>query len=167
MTETIEKDPITQAYEYLYNQVKNDDRIKEMCNKGNFISIITKKLNPFKSGRTEGDMPELALVPVGASVMLSATSTSAEFQKRFQWQLATGNWNAGDDLFPVEYELVRVLARTKANMSNDSACPRTLWQLELSEITNSDQDPDINRNKDGYSALVEISCTIHIDLRSL
>jgi len=123
-------DPYTQVIEKLWTLIEADSTLAGLVKAGNRIKFTGDGQLPMKTNPTDGDWPQLMIIPVGGPANPHTSSTSSEATQRFDFSLHTGNMMVDASLFPVKWALFKVLARAVLN------------ELGLPFVTNADMRDD-------------------------
>lgn len=120
-------DPFTQVIERLWDLIEADGELAGLVKPGNRIKLTGDGQIPMKASVQDGDMPELAIEPVGGSLNPHYTSTSLSVTQLYRFSLVTGNLMVDAVLFPVKWALLKLLVRICGNQLE-----------ELPFVTNAD-----------------------------
>ena len=126
-----------------------------MVKPGNRIKLEDN--DPIKPVLNRGDVPELLLRPLGGSPNgpLLVTSDQWELIVRFDWILTTGSYIPTKVLYPVTWQLLRVMAKfqqEKGSLTwNDQPY---IKHMALTGWETGEQQPERNRGLGGFASVL-------------
>lgn len=100
-------DPFSQVHKALWFMAKRNPEIDHLIKKGN--QILMDKDDSLKYQISQGDLPELLLMPTGGVGNIRCSSSTTEFNKKFTWVITTGRQAITDIYYPLSWELFRAM----------------------------------------------------------
>ena len=104
-------DPITQVYDALWTLLEAGNDFQELVKSGNRIKLTSRDRSPFKDNLGSADVPEVTILPMGATVAHQHRSTSgSSLSQGFQIRVATGEQNLHTLVFPLKWAIYKAMA---------------------------------------------------------
>lgn len=104
MPQDVEKDPISKAYDSIWDLAEQSVRLKSIVRPGNRIKYnLQSDIAPDKEEISNADLPELVLVPVSGTAAIRANSSSSKITMRFEWWLSTGQQGITNAILPLTF----------------------------------------------------------------
>lgn len=152
--------PFTIVYNALWQLAEDDPGLKALIAERNRIHFVRDK-KAIKQNISDNDIPELILAPSGGSSNLQNTSTTSKIERRFDWLLSTGDYDA-KLIFDVQWSLFRAMLRwnTLSLKWKDKTFAKLIKLIDISE---GESDPNRNRGIKGWSCLWAVSVEMHFD----
>ena len=103
-----EKDPISQTYEMLMTMALANPTISQLVRVKNRIlfTSTSRVMLPVKDEISEGDIPELRIVPTGGTPKVGRDSDSTSWLQEYEMQIATGSTDVEALMFPLSFALL-------------------------------------------------------------
>lgn len=156
-----ETDPFTQVYDALYSLPWEREALCHMVKPGNRVSFSGADRDPLKPSVQAADLPEIRLIPTGGTPHLQRTSSSTTWIMRFEWGIATGDQRVNENLYPVEWELLRAMANWIAVLTALTWKDKVfVWFAKPTDSREGVTETDINRGVKGWVALW--ACEVHL-----
>lgn len=159
-TQTIITDPFTQAYDALWDVLEAHpafgDRFK-LANRIKFTGNRTQD-DPRKDNVGVGDLPEIDIRPTGGPTDLWFTHTDSRAVRHFQIGITTQDLRADRGLFPLDWELLRALAKLEGNLGLPFVVDVT-----LEEVDHALEGTDFNRGTSRWVAVFDVVVTFMFD----
>jgi len=158
--------PLQQLYSALWSQVTRSARLSELVVEGNRVRYDeTSSRDPLKqSPQVPGDMPELALIVEGTSLVNTHfNSRDVRVVKRYAWIITTGQFGL-QLLHDVEWHLLCSLVDWRQPLGElELEGKRFVTRTDVLETTQGISNPELNRNLIGWSALwrCEVECVFN------
>ena len=148
-------DPFTQIHDKLWQMVDEHTTLDSLVKPGNRIKLDENA--PIKETLNRGDVPELILRPLGGSPNgpLIVNSHQWELTVRFDWVLTSGSYIIGDRLFPVTWQLLRLMAlfqQQKGTLQWNSSS--YVKGMTLTGWETGEQQPNHNRGLGGFASVL-------------
>jgi hypothetical protein len=110
ITDLGEKDPFSQAYSLQARMAMSNPSVAAMVKPANCLLFTlptgSKQVLPLKREIGEGDVPELRILPKGATINPSRDSDHVSWLQKYDWQVATGNMDVEASMFPLSLALL-------------------------------------------------------------
>lgn len=127
---------------------------------GNRIKF--RSANALQMRISNADLPELMLLPVSGTGNIHESSCSSSIIRQFAFYISTGDQRLSHDLFPLEWEIFKMLANWQSTLGG------ILWKgityikrLDLTGIANALSDAEKNRGITGWSASWSFEVEMH------
>jgi len=142
-------DPFTTVIEQLWDLIEANTYLADHIKPGNRIKMSGRKQIPEKSNLQDGDLPQLVIVPTGGPARPHFTSSSVSLTEQFVFHLVTGNLTVDSILFPVKWELLKMLVTaTSTNLDLDFVVNADLVDDMIEGFDNKQEE---NRGTAGWS----------------
>ena len=149
-------DPFSLVYKSIWDCVNGNEHVTSLVKPKNKIRLDLEQ-HPIKPNVSDSDLPEILLIPDGASVNIRATSSGTKVTRRFAWVITTGQTLLCERILPVEFALIRAMKSwpdtiAQATWNNK----RFITRVDLGEVAEGESDAERNRGIRGWSALMNI-----------
>ncbi len=115
-----EKDPITKVFDAFWVMLNSHQPFCNLVKAGNQITFMGKDAAPIKGEISDGDLPEVRILPTSAEVQIQRTSNSSTIIMTWEIGVSTGDQRIDCLLFPLTWEIYRALKD---------------WRIELDALT--------------------------------
>lgn len=155
----VEPDPYTKAYKVLWKLATDSARVISLVKPTNIIRYdLQSDLPPDKDEVSQGDLPELSLVPVSLTGKLRANSSSSMSLMRYEWWIATGQEGLANAILPLTFAIYAAMAKWPESTA-DGKTP-LLWRgekyitrIDLLDANFGLQRPEQNRGVKGWGCV--------------
>jgi len=146
------EDPFTITYDALWDMVEDSQPLMDLLRPGNLVKLSDRQ--PIKDRLADADVPELLLVPTGASPLLRRNSSSAQCTRTYSWIITTGDMRVRNRLFPVEWALFSAMT-SYCLVLNQLVWDNTRFveNCQLLTATDGETVQENNRGLKGWSAV--------------
>ena len=161
------RDPLTLVYEHIWDIIEDFDAFDDMIKIGNRIKLNKNPRDPFKEVVQGADLPELILFPVGATPNTNANSSEATYTWDLQFLLSTGDKRVNELHFPIQWYIFRVIAVKGCARSVEWNGQPCLLGLTIPLTSEGLNDPNANRNIQGWSSVISIQASMNFSKAQL
>lgn len=159
-TQTIITDPFTQAYNALWDLLEAHPAFSDRFRLANRTKYTGKRTqdDPRKDSVAAGDLPEIDIRPTGGPTNLFFTHKDARAVRTFQIGITTHDLRADRGLFPLDWEIMRALAKLEENLG----LPFVV-DVALGDADHSLEGTDFNRGASRWVAVFDVEVTFMFD----
>lgn len=147
-------DPFTIAYEGLWALLETWEPFTELVKSGNRIKYVGSSRNPEKPEVSDGDMPEVRIIPVSTLTHVKRTSNLTSCLQKFEIGISTGDQRLHVRHFPVKWAILRALTNWQASLTILTWNGKTFIKIARpTEVSEGVSEFDANRNIRGWSSV--------------
>ena len=161
--DTPERDPLTKAYDWLADVIRNDPNVSSLVKPGNLIFYNENDRDPAKREVADNDLPEVRLDPADGDVDFYIDSHNSTFTERYNVEISTGDRRLAKRCNPVRFAIYRALSKW-ADESKVMTWNGAQIALDVSVVgvQNGEADEDKRRNVDGWASRITVQIKIVI-----
>jgi len=105
-------DPITQVYRAIRERLLADPDVARLLKRANAPDLTsTKGTDPLKSSVMDADLPELLVIPTGATYHVGRTNHAHAIRRNFQVRLVGRGPLLHESVFPLEWSIFCAMVR--------------------------------------------------------
>ena len=154
-----EPDPFIKAYQVLMNLALGSKRVTSLVKPGNRVWYdIQSDIPPDKEEVSQGDLPELTLLPTTLTAKLRSNSSSSYALMRYEWWIATGQEGLANAVLPLTFAVFAAMAPWPGYVQ-DGLTPlkwrgrEYITRIDLSDANFGLQRPEQNRGIKGWGCV--------------
>jgi len=159
MATDVEEDPFTKAFKVLWKLATDSARVRSLVRPSNQIRYdVQTDLTQEKREISQGDLPELTLVPVTLTGKLRSNSSSSMALMRYEGWLATGQEGLTNAILPLTFAIYCAMAKWPESQA-DGKTPlmwrneKYITRIDLLDATFGLQRPEQNRGIKGWGCV--------------
>ena len=159
--------PFDLVFDRLWDLAESHPDVTRLVKPGNRVRFDRPQRAPIKEEIADADLPELVLLPDGATFGLLRTSASSSVVKRYSWLVATGDFRT-PTVNAIEWALFCAM------LNAQSVLGALAWEdasfvkrVDLSELTEGFADSERNRGIRGWSAISKVEVEMHFRTATL
>lgn len=155
-------DPCTQVYNKLWSVLEANSEFTDLVKPGNRIKLIGTDEDPIKQEVQKGDLPEVAIFPIGGPNQIIMTSDNAKIERTFSLTITSGSLRANRYLFPIEWVIFKIFHNANNTLGLDFVV-----KCVLSPSEQMMDNEELNRGTKGWSSIINIDVEMVIPRNAL
>jgi len=144
-------DPYTQVYNALWDLLEAQTGLTKKVRFGNRIKLTGDNPQPYRREALNADFPELVIEPVSGGE-ITYSSTAIMIGQNFTIGIASGDLRLQKQAFPLKWEIIKALYKTRGNLDLDF-----VTQVRLRDLTEMRLDEQSNRGASGWVVAIGVS----------
>ena len=149
-------DPFTAVYRGLWQLLEAHPGFASAVRPGNRLKLVDGEPHA-KDQVSTADLPEVRIVPSGASSHLRRTSTTSGVTKAWTIQVATGDKRLDERLYPLEWIILCAMQRWPEVLGALVWADRKyVAAVQVLEHAEGQTDRDLVRGIDGWTAVMTV-----------
>ena len=148
-------DPFTQVLDALWDLFESHKGFTDLVRLKNRIKVSGRDRMPYKQEVQAADLPEVLIEPTEGGD-LTYTSSAVQMVQNFAIRLATGDLRANKLLFPLKWEVIQALYKTRGELGLSF-----VKQVRVTDLAEAAIDEEANRGHAGWSASIGLAVDLY------